>query len=102
MGDKKFIVPQGTKCIAYRRSHDEIGRPSIEKKEHETRQDNEFDEVLLSPQKYNEEPHKFPGNTYSVQLALRGYMIFSGESRRSNNRFFIAVPEDKVRIVDND
>lgn len=98
MTQRKYIIPKGTEGIAYRRTHDPFGRPTIEKKEHVLRRDNKFTEVLLTPARYIEEPHKFPGNTYTVQLALQGYMIFSGEARGGDYRFFLAVPEDKVTI----
>lgn len=102
--DKTYVIPKGTECIAYRRSHDMYGRPSIEKKTHILQRDNKFDDVLVTPQRYIREPHKFPGNSYTVQLVTKGYSIFVSTSRSKNQKFFLAVPDEYVEIkrTDND
>lgn len=106
MSKKVYVIPKNTECIAYRRQYISY-EPTIESKTHHTKQDNCFSEPLLTPQQYMQNPSKYPGNTYTVQLALQGYMIFTGKATKPSNsssqRFFLAVPEDEVHIeTDND
>lgn len=95
--DKVYVIPRGTQCIAYRRSSDEFGRPTIEKKYHTVQKDNRFYQPLLTPQQYIKNPYGFPGNTFTVQLVLQGYIVFTDRTK-SDQRFFIAAPESVVEI----
>lgn len=102
MKQKQYMIKKGTLCIAYRRITDEYGSPSVESKQYTLNHDTTFDQPVLTPHQYIENPHKYPGNSYSVQLATKGYIIFSTVGRASKNKIYIAVSEDDVEMVEKE